>query len=478
MLTKITSSAISLGLLATVLVSCGNDSLTDETSDITSVDTTTVDTDRLDSLGEKDFDGAVFTILDSNEHPDMYINIPDEERSGEIINDALFERDIAISERYNLQIEYVQRTNASSGLSVMKAAVMAGDNDCDLIISSILGGALQTIATEGILYNLNELPYLRLGEAWWSRLMYENLQLDDHMYFTTGDLAPSMYQIPACSYINRDMLSEYQLDVDVYELVKQGEWTFDTVMTLTRDIAVDVDGNGSMSVDNDIFGVIHQNGDIQLNAILCGAGLSAVRLDNGKLELSILDEHNIDIVEKLKQFCVKAQYVEQNDIINRAFEENRALVAFHFLESATVHLRDMEGDYSILPMPKYDESQDGYRSLCNAWTGAYISVPTNCDPEFSGFVTEALGIYSYEHIRPLNYDLVYKQKGARDEQSAEMLDIIFDCLYLGFNVIYNFGSLYTDLRTIVMDGAPFASTVESHLDAAQQAIDDFSELWG
>lgn len=91
-----------------------------------------------------------------------------------------------------------------------------------------------------------------------------------------------MYQIPACSYINRDMLSEYQLDVDVYELVKQGEWTFDTVMTLTRDIAVDVDGNGSMSVDNDIFGVIHQNGDIQLNAILCGAGLSAVRLDNGK----------------------------------------------------------------------------------------------------------------------------------------------------------------------------------------------------
>ena len=141
MLTKITSSAISLGLLATVLVSCGNDSLTDETSDITSVDTTTVDTDRLDSLGEKDFDGAVFTILDSNEHPDMYINIPDEERSGEIINDALFERDIAISERYNLQIEYVQRTNASSGLSVMKAAVMAGDHDCDLIISPILGGA-------------------------------------------------------------------------------------------------------------------------------------------------------------------------------------------------------------------------------------------------------------------------------------------------------------------------------------------------
>ena len=113
MLTKITSSAISLGLLATVLVSCGNDSLTDETSDITSVDTTTVDTDRLDSLGEKDFDGAVFTILDSNEHPDMYINIPDEERSGEIMKDALFEREIAICERYNLQIEYVERTNGS-----------------------------------------------------------------------------------------------------------------------------------------------------------------------------------------------------------------------------------------------------------------------------------------------------------------------------------------------------------------------------
>lgn len=46
-------------------------------------------------------------------------------------------------------------------------------------------------------------------------------------------------------------------------------------------------------------------------------------------------------------------------------------------------------------MPKYDENQDSYHSFCNAWMDAFIVIPKTADPEFVGFITEAMDYYSY-----------------------------------------------------------------------------------
>ena len=55
------------------------------------------------------------------------------------------------------------------------------------------------------------------------------------MYYTTGDITPTLYQMPACVYINRSLLDKYNIDTNFYELVTTGKWTVDELYSLTRD---------------------------------------------------------------------------------------------------------------------------------------------------------------------------------------------------------------------------------------------------
>ena len=58
------------------------------------------------------------------------------------------------------------------------------------------------------------------------------------------------------------------------------------------------------------------------------------------------------------------------------------------------------------------------------------------DLEFVGIVTELMSAKSYEMVRPAVYDVALKTKIARDDESAEMLDIILDSMIFEFTNIY------------------------------------------
>lgn len=137
----------------------------------------------------------------------------------------------------------------------------------------------------------------------------------------------------------------------------------------------------------------------------------------------------------------------------------------------------MNSDYYILPVPKYDEAQDGYRSFVNAWINAFSAIPANADLEFSGFITEALARYSYEVIRPRAYDITYKAKATRDDESAEMLDIVFDNVYLDFNAIYDFSGMMNAFNSVLVDQTPLASTLASKLTSAQTLAEKLVQNW-
>lgn len=119
-----------LALLIFAFVALTNTSCTNTTdakpaitsSAITDTAETAAEPDRLDELGKKNFDGRVFTILDANDHPYMHINLPGESLNGDIVNDGLFNRDLAIEEKYNVDIQYIQITNAKAGTDSIKNA--------------------------------------------------------------------------------------------------------------------------------------------------------------------------------------------------------------------------------------------------------------------------------------------------------------------------------------------------------------------
>lgn len=479
-------------IFASLLASCtatscgGQTTGNDETStcgDTTPAEETTAEPDRLDELGEHDFGGKKFTILDANDHPDWHVNMHGDSLNGDIVNDALYERDLAIEDKFNVDIDYVQMTNAKTGTDALKKGVLAGDDEFTMCISTILGGTLGTIVSDGVLANLCDNEYLSLDKSWWSYLFKKNLELDGKMYFTTGDISPTMYQMPHCLYLNTKLAEDYQVDTEALcQLVRDGKWTLDELISRVNGLNQDLNGDGKMEPTEDFFGLAFNTNSSQNNldsfVVDAGVTLSNITKDGKGLEIDIMNEYTLKILDKVKNLYIdKYKFGDQWEYINSAFKDGRALFMYHMTESAQNFLRDMEDDYMILPMPKGEVAQDDYHSYVNAWADAFVAIPTNADNELAGVVTEALAFWSWKYIRPKSYEMTYKLKTARNDNSAEMLDIVFSTLCLDFNYIYDSGGTFTALRSVIGGDKELASALASKMDKADSEIEKLVTSW-
>jgi len=427
-----------------------------------------------DTLGERDFEGATFTILDANDHPSFFVNFA-EEVTGEPVNDALYERDRFISEKYGVDMNYIQLIGGNNGCSTLERAVIAGDNTYDLIVSQAQGNALDMLFTRNVLYNLIDAPYLSLQSPWWSKLLYENLQFNNKLFYTGGDIfLPAFSQAPAAIYYNQKLLRDYGIEDNLYNLVFEGKWTLDALNNIIKDRDVDLNQDGRMHADDDFFGMINTNNAVTSNIFATAAGIrfSAVTGDNITVDLASLDY--INKIDKLASIVQKINFRDQNDII-ATFKDSRAMFLVQCLIVAQMDLRDMEDDFGILPMPKWDGQQESYRSYVNAWASGFVAVPSNADIEKSAFLMEAMGYAAYERLRPVIYDITLKTKVSRDDESARIIDLILETCYLDLNSQYNFGGSIEALRNAIIEDRPFVSEYERITDRIQADIDRFIE---
>lgn len=86
----------------------------------------------------------------------------------------------------------------------------------------------------------------------------------------------------------------------------------------------------------------------------------------------------------------------------------------------------MEADFGILPVPMLDEKQGEYYSGVHAYGLSLIGVPVTCkDTVMTGAVLESMAYESLDTLTPAYYNVTLNGKYFRDEESGEMLDIIF-----------------------------------------------------
>lgn len=203
-----------------------------EEKNVTTDNSTTqgVETDYLDSLGEKDFNGAIYTIRTQSVTGAVSIfNMHCGEITGKVVNDAQYNRDKYIEQRYNVVMEYLETDPNTNGQELANS-MFAGDSIGDLIVDSLSEGTgrISILFNNRMLANLLEVPYLQPDREWWSQLMYKNLTINDKLYFTSGDLAPYSYIDPACIYMNLNLAIDYGIDEnELYSMVYDGKWTFD-----------------------------------------------------------------------------------------------------------------------------------------------------------------------------------------------------------------------------------------------------------
>ena len=467
-----------------LLVSCGSGGSADTPAVTAETGSPSVTTEAettapspLELLGEADFDGREFRIYEHNGTPDLQVNIPGEAMTGEAVNDALILRDIAISERYNVTFSYFSPNENST----LRKSVQAGDSEYRLLISRLMD-AIDGLATSGILMNLYDIPFVEITADWWSPSFCEGMTLNNCVYYTSGDLAPSVYQAACCMFLNLKLMDDYGIKVDIYDEVINGGWTLDILADMTKGMYTDVNGDGRKDL-TDTYGVVLQHTTETSNTLITGAGIDVCTVTNGGTSLVCDLAGNakaISAIEKLSTMFDYINYDEINDPINITFKQNHALFLIHKLESAAVHLRDMEADYLVLPLPKLSESQASYRSCVSGWCSSFVGVPIcgDGDTEFTGFITEALERYCNENLRPLAFEVAYKDKYTRDARIAEVLDILFDNLYTSFATVYNFGGINDVITNTIFQQKELISALAAKESTIQTQMEKLISVWG
>lgn len=470
-------SLIALLLALLTVPSCGGAGTSQDTNanDSTEDTTTAAVNDRLAELGERDFGGATFTILD--DAGNINVNHPDETLEGEIVNDAIVKRNQLISEKYNIEFEYLTGDGPDGRAKLVRNSVMSGDNEYDLFFS-VLPMSIAPLATEGILADLCKMDALSLDEKWWSPLVYENCRIGGKMYYTTGDISPISYRAPACYYANETLLEQYNISKDeIYTAVLDGTWTLDMLNRLAGELDRDLNDDGTFYADDDFFGILNEDNGLTAACFMTAAGVNLSSIDsNGNLYADLNSEKAINAVEKLAEVLSKAPRKDQN-ALHTAFKEDRVVFLMHYASSGYTRYRDMNSNYIMLPLPKYDEKQDGYRSLVNTWCNAFVCVPTTADTERAGFIMEVMAYMSRDMLRPAAYDMAMKVKGVRNDQDSAMLDTIMDSIYLDFNSFMEFGGSINPMANAIFKGGSYTSSIAGIIDSMNAAMEKFSEAW-
>ena len=108
-----------------------------------------------------------------------------------------------------------------------------------------------------------------------------------------------------------------------------------------------------------------------------------------------------------------------------SFSKKKVLFSFTKLEMLTTAYREVDFNFGVLPMPKYDEAQERYYS--RTFDACCPVIPVTCpDPDMAGAVLEALTCEAYNTTLPAYIETGLQNKYVRDEDSSEMATIVLE----------------------------------------------------
>ncbi len=463
---------------------CGVQSeITDTTtftgSEVTSTENAVTTTEAPD-LPETNMNGKTFTFF--TERWDNYapIDIDDltaEEINGEILNDRAYERQKNIEERFNCVIEQLSYNN--SDFNQLLNAISAGEDAYQIAL--FRATHFNKLLTSGYLSALDTIPYLDLEADWYDTNSFETLRVLGRNLGIVSDITMTTNKMVGCTYFNQNMAEDYGIG-DIYDLVDTGKWTWDALYSFGQLAASDLNNDGKFTID-DRFGFSYIN-DIPV-CLLQSGGVTFATLDkDGIPTITFAEESNISKMEKL--WNILADTATSYNVHQRSVNYNRDEVGIFIDGHALFTLagiyyapqfRDMKDDFGIIPLPKYDEEQDSYRSPVFTSTFIITGVPvTNNDPENTGMIIEELAYEGYRDIRPAFYDVTLQGKITRDDTSNRMLDLIFSSTCYDPGLAYDFGNINSTMAEHISKlTGNFASSFASIKDKAQTNIDKMIE---
>lgn len=394
-----------------------------------------------------------------------------EDAGSDVLQRAVYERNRKTQELLGLEIRPVFEEKPDDRVDQDAAA---GVDEYDAALLSL--GTSMIIAQNGSTLNLNDISTFDSQHDWWDAQFVKDCTIfGEDLYAVAGAINIMDDCATSILIFNKDLLETNNCEIP-YQQVFDGTWTVDSMAAIGRACTRDLNGDTDYD-ENDSWGFgTYGNGIVGYG--LQGFDSGIARLNEDGIPTIICNTE--DNIEKCRYWfdtitnsdCYYNQAVNGEESYEDMFLNGHIAFALTNL-THTFKLRDMDDEYGVLPLAKYNEQQERYTAGSNASFFTTYVIPMSCkNPEMVAACLEVMCGYSVNTLDESLHDIVFDSKLVRDEESRRILKIIQDTVSFDWNSIgewaFNLNACFN-----MPQGASFtlASNFASVIDSANESLD-------
>ena len=394
------------------------------------------------------FGNAEITLISRDLEGSSDEFLSDSSKTG-LVPEAVYRRLSAVEEKLGVSLSIHMEPDSGAYAYDTIAKKVYNDvavGDCTYQIVTAPNYTVTPHTMEGVYQDLNGLRYLNLDKYYWAQGFNEVASVGERQYNATGMATLTLYRFMYVTVYNDKIFNEMQ-EKSLYDVVQDNEWTMEYHYALANRIYKD-DGNG-VHDDADTYGFVC-GPRTSVDSFWVSNQAWVIGKDNDNYYTYTGNADRISsMVDKILKLYYQASgsyiipYAKDNvdnADISQMFAAGRAATANMKIYAVESKLRATEGlEYSIAPIPKYDESQENYYTNVQDQV-TVLGVPSTLPEEkrdMIGAVMEALAAYGYREMYTSYFESALSYRYMQNPESTEMLKLIYEgsrfvMVYQGF----------------------------------------------
>ena len=473
---KIVSLLLVVCFLLTALLACGEA----ETQAPTGGENkgTTTETDQ---FGQQKFISAVpVDSLDFNQEKIVLLCRTDEvwyrewgkkadELGDDVLDQAINTRNEKVYSDLNLQVDIVRmplENTTNDGFKnylytfnkLIKSDVESKLHEYDIVSAFAYGAS--DLEIRDLLANMNNkdvFPYFDFTLPCWNQTMTKNIIINDRLYCMAGDINLSMFDRAMIVWCNKDLYNECKNsdDPDIQDLALSEDGFLYTDFYKWSEFTKTTSSNNGEC--DDIFGTCISSRTMY-DSFIHAWDIDLVTRNNDNTH-----SYNIKGNKKAEECLEMLRGLIKMDGMFPGCTCNEGSADAHFVKGDIIFnlsilypsaksnemLRNMEDEYCLLPVPKYNEDQENYGTTsADSYNLITVIDHWNSTPGTKGEAVSAYLQYatelSYTDVRGMYFGKIVEPKffGTDDEdgtvtKSIEVFNLIIDNLQFDAPTVYS-----------------------------------------
>ncbi|MBO7375994.1 MAG: hypothetical protein ILO42_06165 [Clostridia bacterium] len=415
--------------------------------------------------------------------------------NGQLVNDAVYERNAKIESELGvkLAIDVASSTDVYAVGNSVRTSVKTGSYYYDIV--SLPSYTHTSYCLEGDFVNLLGVDNLNLDKHYWTQGFNEIMSNGKRQYIASGAFSVSMIRNMYITLYSKSELRSRNLP-DLYTLALNKEWTVGRQLEIIKGTYDDTNGDQRRDA-GDFYGFVSGT-NTSIDPYWVGWNLPILQVDKstGLFDIRVDNDRMVGILGKIRELIIN-----NSDTWNKGsgggdvdgaysttaltmFAEGHCAMTtamIYGIESVLTS-SGYQGEYGIVPIPKYDDDQEDYRTHVQDQMSvlAIVSNSPEENRDMLGAVMETIACRSYQSVFPAYYDSALSYRYLQNPESKTMLDMIYDSIKIEGCFIYSASFAFLgQLRTMGSNSASSPSSlVANAVRGLGKKLNDFNDAYG